>query len=130
MKLFIQVEIGHWQESGYDKPWLHFASSLSSDVMGTDLDNQSEAIVADLVLNLIDRSDLVFLLIQAHQPHLPLGAVSKVFHYSLQHQERIGRVVLSGEHEEAEQIAGRFAAKFIKENNEEKIKGLIKEFAQ
>jgi len=38
--------------------------------------------------------------------------------------------VLSGEHEEAEQIAGRFAAKFIKENREEKIKGLIKEFAQ
>jgi hypothetical protein len=130
VKLFIQVEIGHWQESGYDKPWLHFASSLSSDVMGTDLDNQSEAMVADLVLNLIDRSDLVFLLIQAHQPNLPLGAASKVFHYSLQHQERIGRVVLSGEHEEAEQIAGRFAAKFIKENNEEKIKGLIKEFAQ
>ncbi len=98
--------------------------------MGTDLDNQSEAMVADLVLNLIDRSDLVFLLIQAHQPHLPLGAASTVFHYSLQHQDRIGRVVLSGEHEEAEQIAGRFAAKFIKENREEKIKDLIKEFAQ
>ena len=130
MKLFIQVEIGHWQESGYDKPWLHFASSLSSDMMGTDLDNQSEAIVADLVVNLIGQSDKVFLLIQAHQPDLPLGAASKVFHYSLQHPERIGRVVLSGEHEEAERIAGGFDTKFIKESSEEKIKGLIQEFAQ
>jgi len=130
VKLFIQVEIGHWQESGYDKPWLHFASSLSSDIMGTDLDNQSETRVADLVLNLIDQSDKVFLLIQAHQPHLPLGAASKVFHYSLQHPERIGWVVLSGDHEEAERIAGAFATKFIKESREEKIKSLIREFAQ
>jgi hypothetical protein len=130
VKLFIQLEIGHWRESGYDTPWLHFASSLSSDMVGTDLDNQSEAVVADLVLNLIDQSDQVFLLIQAHQPHLPLGAASKVFHHSLQHQERIRRVVLSGEHEEAEQIAGHFAAKFIKESSEEKIKDLIKDFAQ
>ena len=130
MKLFIQLEIGHWQESSYDKPWLHFASSLSSDIVGTDLDNQSEAIVADLVINLIDQSDKVFLLIQAHQPHLPLGSASKVFHHSLQHRERLGRVVLSGEHEETERIASAFAVKFVKENSEEKIKALIKEFAQ
>jgi len=128
VKLFIQLEIG--EQKGSDRAWLHYASSLSSDIMGTDLDNHSDDIVTGLVRRLIDQADTVFLLVEVNDPRSPLGATSSIIQHCLQYQDRVGNIVLSGNHEETERLSGGFSEKFIKEDREENIKQLIKAFTQ
>lgn len=95
--------------------------------MGTDLDNQSESLVADLVLKLIDQSDAIFLLVEAHDANASLGATERVIRYAL---PRINQLVLSGEHKQIESIASEFAEKLVKEDREQEIRELIRAFAQ
>jgi hypothetical protein len=129
MKLFLQIEIRHWQQGGYGSQLLGYASSLSNDIVGTDLDSQSEAVIADLVIRLIDQSKKVFLLVQIADPNLPLGAAQKVFDHLLASPANISHVVQSGDHRTVEAVLQSFRPHYIKENDQEKIRKLILEFS-
>ena len=128
MKLFLQVEIGHSRESNDDRLLLHFASSLSSDLIGTDIDNHADSFVIDLVIKLIEQVDKVFLMVVANEPHVPLGNALKVFTSLLDHSAVT--VALLGNHELAEKILREFEQNLTRVNKEEEIKSLIAEFAQ
>ena len=128
MRLFLQVEIGHARESHDDRPLLHFASSLSSDLIGTDIDNQSDSVVIDLVVNLIEQVDSVFLMVIVNDPGAPLGNVSQVLTCLMDHSSVTG--ALLGNHELAEKILGGFDKHLTRVNKNEEIKRLIAEFAQ
>lgn len=128
MRLFLQVEIGRWPESGLERPLLHFASSLSSDLIGTDIDSQSDAVVTDMVIKLIENVDSVFLLVLVNDPLVPLGHVSTVLSHLLHHSAV--KVVLRGNHETVEQLLRGFQKNLTRVNKEEEIKTLIAEFAQ
>ncbi len=128
MKLFLHLELRNWQESGYEKPLLTFASSLSSDLIGAEMDNQSDASISDLVIRLCDQVQSVFILIQA-QPNEPLGATLKLLNHLLRAPEKIHSVVISGNHEQAQKLMATIGERFKKEDDSEKIKTRIKEFA-
>jgi hypothetical protein len=128
MKLFLQLELRNWQESGYEKPLLTFASSLSSDLIGAEMDNQSDASIADLVIRLSDQVQSIFILIQA-QPNEPFGSGLKLLNHLLRTKEKIHSVVISGSHEQAQKLMATIGERFKKEDDPEKIKIWIKEFA-
>lgn len=128
MKLFLHLEIKKWQESAYDKPLVSYASSLSSDLVGAELDSQSDGAFADLVIKLCDQSSRVFLFIHA-TPDEPMGASLKVLNHLLRTEEKIYSLVLSGEHAALEKTAGSLTSRFRKEHDAEKIKEWVREFA-
>lgn len=128
MKLFLHLEIKKWQESGYNKPLVSYASSLSSDLMGAELDSQSDGSIADLVTKLCDQAALIFVFIHA-VPDEPLGAALKVVNHLLRTEEKIHTLVLSGNHESLEKMAGSLASRFRKSQDDEKIKESIRAFA-
>ncbi|MBX2894943.1 MAG: hypothetical protein KF763_05855 [Cyclobacteriaceae bacterium] len=129
MKLFLQIELIQWQEAGYQKPMLNYASSLSDDLIGAELDNQSDGTIADLVIRLCDQAESVFVLIHA-QPEEPLGVTLKLIQHLLRKQEKIYKVVLAGHHLSLERLLSTLNEKFVKENDPEKIKSAIQMFAQ
>jgi hypothetical protein len=88
MKLFLQIELMPWQQAGYEKPLVNFASSLSDDLIGAELDNQSDSTIADLVIRLCDQVEAVFVLIHA-QPEEPLGVTLKLIQHLLRKEERV-----------------------------------------
>ncbi len=128
MKLFLQLELCKWQESGYEKPLLSFASSLSSDVIGAEIDNQTESSIVDVVIKLCNQANQIFVLIQA-QPDESIGSVLKLLNYLLRNELQIHAIVLSGNHEQAEKLLQTLNERFKKEDDQEKIKELIREFA-
>jgi hypothetical protein len=128
MKLFLHLELRRWQESGYEKPLLTFASSISSDLIGAEMDNQSETSIADLVIRLSNQVQSVFIMIQA-QPHEPLGTSLKVLNHLLRTCEKIHSVVISGNHEQAQKLMATLGERFKMQDDPEKIKIWIREFA-
>ncbi len=128
MKLFLQLELCKWQESGYEKPLLSFASSLSSDMIGVEIDNQTESSIVDVVIKLCNQANQIFVLIQA-QPDESIGSVLKLLNYLLRNELQIHAIVLSGNHEQAEKLLQTLNERFKKEDDQEKIKELIREFA-
>jgi len=128
MKLFLNLELRNWQESGYEKPLLTFASSLSSDLIGAEMDNQSDASIADLVIRLCDQVQFIFILIQA-QPNEPLGSALKLLNHLLRTTQKIHSVVISGNHEPAQKLMATLGERFKKEDDPENIKTWIEEFA-
>ena len=128
MKLFLHLELRKWQESGYEKPLLTFASSLSSDLIGAEMDNQSDASIADLVIRLCDQVQSIFILIQA-QPNEPLGSSLKLLNHLLRTPEKIHSLVISGNHEHAQKLMNTIGERFKKEDDPENIKTWIEEFA-
>jgi hypothetical protein len=129
LRLFLQINIAEWKESGYTSPLLSFASSLADDIVGTDLDCQSEPYIAELVTKLILEADKVFVLINANNDALPLGAALKVLNHLLQSKEKVHLALLSGEHEMAEKMLMPFEENFKKQNDDSLIRKLIKQFA-
>lgn len=129
MKLFLQLELIPWHEAGYQKPLLNYASGLSDDVIGAELDNQSDGAIADLVIRLCDQAELVFVLIQT-KPEESLGVTLKLIHHLLRKEEKIHKVILAGNHISLERLLNPLAEKFVKENETEKIKADIRLFAQ
>ncbi|HMR55880.1 MAG TPA: hypothetical protein PKC10_01090 [Cyclobacteriaceae bacterium] len=129
MKLFLQIELIPWKEAGYQKPLVTFASGLSDDVIGAELDNQSEGAMADLVIRLCDQAESVFVLIQA-QPEESLGVTLKLIHHLLRKEEKIYQVILAGNHISLERLLNPLAEKFVKETETEKLKTAIRLFAQ
>jgi hypothetical protein len=128
MRLFLQINIGEWQEQGYFKPMLSFASSLADDVIGTDVDTASEAHVVDLVKKLISQSQQTFLLVCAQQRDQPLNNVLSLFNHLFDCQEKIHLAVFSGEHTAAEKLLRTLEGKFVKNSEGELIRKMIKQF--
>jgi len=128
MKLFLQLELHKWQESPYEKPLLSFASSLSSDVIGAEIDNQSESSIVDVVIKLCNQVNQIFILIQA-QPDESLGSTLKLLNHLLRHEHQIHTIVLTGNHEKAEKLMQPLNERFRKQDDQEKIKAWIKDFA-
>jgi len=128
MKLFLHLELRKWQEASYEKPLLKYASSLSSTLIGAEMDNQSDASIVDLVIRLYDQVQSVFILIQT-QPNEPLGSTLKVLNHILRTNEKIHSIVLCGSHEQVEKLMGSLHERFRKEKDQEGIKIWIKEFA-
>ena len=129
MKLFLQIELIKWQQAGYEKPLVNYASSLSDDLIGAELDNQSDSTIADLVIRLCDQVESVFVLIHA-QPEEPLGVTIKLIQHLLRKEERVYKVILVGNHISLERLLSTLNEKFIKEIDPEKIKPVIRSFAQ
>jgi|JI10StandDraft_1071094.scaffolds.fasta_scaffold01687_24 hypothetical protein len=129
MKLFLQIELMPWQQAGYEKPLVNFASSLSDDLIGAELDNQSDSTIADLVIRLCDQVEAVFVLIHA-QPEEPLGVTLKLIQHLLRKEERVHKIILAGNHLSLERLLLPLSQKFIKESEPEKIKPAIQLFAQ
>jgi hypothetical protein len=128
LKLFLQLELRHWQESSYEKPLLSFASSLSSGLIGAEMDNQSESTIADLVIRLTTETDKIFVLLKA-DPEEPFGPTLKVLNHLLRNENQLHTVILSGNHDQTERLLQSLSDRFIKENDVEKIKEKIREFA-
>jgi hypothetical protein len=128
MKLFLQLDLTPWQEADYQRPLLTYASSLSSDLIGAELDNQSEASISDIILRLCDQMTSIFIFIHA-KPNEPFGATLKLLNTLLRTNQKIYAVVLSGNHEQAENLFKHLNDKFKKEDNPEKVKIWIEKFA-
>jgi len=128
MKLFLHLELRPWQNSGYEKPLLSFASSLSGDVIGAEIDNQSESSIVDVVIKLCSQMNQLFILIQA-QPEETIGSTLKLLNHLLRNEHQIHTIVLSGNHEQAEKLLRTLDQRFKKEEDPEKIKEWIKDFA-
>lgn len=128
MKLFLHLELRPWQDAGYEKPLLTFASSLSSDVIGAEIDNQSESSIVDVIIKLCDQVNKIFILIQA-QPDESIGSVLKLLNHLMRNYHQIHTIVLAGNHEQAEKLLRTLEQRFKKEDDPDKIKEWIKEFA-
>lgn len=130
MRLFLQINISNdWKDSGYVKPYLSFASSLADDIVGTDLDSQSDAYIAELVQKLINEADKIFVFVHSHNPLLPLGTALGVLNHLLKLKDKVHLALLAGENIMAEKVLGAFQDNFKKQEDEELIKKLIKQFA-
>ncbi len=128
MKLFLHLELRKWQDTGYEKPLLSFASSLSSDVIGAEIDNQSDSSIVDVVIKLCSQVNKIFILIQA-QPDESLGSTLKLLNHLLRNEHQVHMVVLSGDHELAEKLLTPLEQRFQKEDDLTIIRDLIKDFA-
>lgn len=128
MKLFLHLELRPWQDAGYEKPLLTFASSLSSDVIGAEIDNQSESSIVDVIIKLCDQANKIFILIQA-QPDESIGSVLKLLNHLIRNDHQIHTIILAGNHEQAEKLLRTLEQRFKKEDDPDKIKEWIKEFA-
>ncbi len=128
MKLFLQIELVQWKEAGYQKPLLNFASSLSDDVIGTELDNQSDHAIAELVIRLCDQVDSIFVMIHT-RPDEPLNVTLKLINHLLRLENKLYKVVLAGHHLTLERMLTPLNEKFLLESEPESIKPVIREFA-
>jgi len=128
MKLFLQLELTAWQESEYQKPLLRYASSLSSNLIGAELDNQSEVSVVDLIVRLCDQASSIFLFICA-KPTEQFGSTLKLLNTLLRTNQKIYAVVLSGNHEQTEHLFRHLNDRFKKEDKIGEIKKWIEAFA-
>jgi hypothetical protein len=129
MRLFLQINICDWKDLSYQTPLTGYASSLSDDIIGTDLDYQSEPYVADLVLKLAVQAEVIFLYVMAPDNTLPLGTSLNVFNQLLRSKEKIQKAILSGEHAMADKMLRPLRDKFIIYNDEEAVKTMIRQFA-
>jgi hypothetical protein len=128
MRLFVQVNIGHWQEELYEKPLLSFASSLSDDVLGTDVDNQSDPYIINLVKQLLDQSQRSFLFIQIANENQPLDSLLSLINHLFNLEEKIHLIVLSGKHTALERMLSSFDKKLVKNSDEDMTRKMIRQF--
>ncbi|HLT82198.1 MAG TPA: hypothetical protein VKZ86_14320 [Cyclobacteriaceae bacterium] len=130
MRLFLQINICDWQDQGYERPMLHLASSLADDVVGTDVDTLSEPHVVDLVKKLVSQSQHTFLLVYARNPDQPLNHVLSLFSHLFDCQDKIHLAVFAGEHATAEKLLRTLDEKFVKNDEDELIRKMVKQFAR
>lgn len=127
-KLFLQVELRNWQESAYKKPLLSYASSLADDLIEAELDNHSDASIAELLMRLCDQAQSIFVFVDA-VPGQPLGVTLKLMNHLLRSEGKIFKVILSGHHEGIEKLLIPMGGKFLKESNPEIIRSEMRVFA-
>lgn len=129
MRLFLQINVAQWSEQPYDKPLLSLASSLSDDVVGTDLDCESDPYVVGLVKKLVSEATSVFLFVQAVDPTMPLRTILPILNDVLDQQEKIHLSVLSGAHSNMEKLLRVLGDKFVINDDVQIIQKLIRQFA-
>lgn len=128
VKLFLQIELGDWRDSTFEKPLLTYASSLSSDLIGAELDNQSETAVADLVIRLTDQVQSLFVFVQAKADQ-PLGATLRLFHHLIKNEKKVHRIILSGSHDPVTKMLAPLGNRFSIDSDPVLIQSEIKRFA-
>ena len=129
MRLFLQIDIGDWKERNYNNPLVPFASSLAPDLMGTDIDNQSESTVIDLVIKLAEQAEHLFVFVVARS-EAPPGSADKMLRFLVEHKNKVQQFVLQGEHGAIEKTAQCFEDRFLKTENLDQVKKLIRDFAE
>lgn len=130
MRLFLQINIGEWEDRSYDNPWLSLASSLADDVIGTDVDNQSEMHVVELVKKLMAESEAIFLMVNSTASNQPLNHILTLINQLFDCQEKLHLAVLCGEHAAAEKLLRTLEERFVKNNEDDLIRKMIKQFAR
>ena len=128
MRLFLQIHIGDWKQRSYHNPLVSYASSLAPDMMGTDIDNESESVVIDLVIKLTEQAESVFVFVSA-DTEAQVGSVDKMMQYLLHHESKVHQLVAFGEHSVIGNLAEIFQGRFIKINDTEEVKKRIQSFA-
>ena len=129
MRLFLQIDIGTWQQRSYYTPLVAYASSLASDLMGTDIDNESEASVIDLVIKLAEQASSIFIFI-AITSESALGGADKMMQYLIRHESNIHQIAMVGEHATIEKLCQNFPGRFLNVENQEDVKKLLRDFAE
>lgn len=129
MRLFLQINITDWKGQSYEKPLLSFASSQADDLIGADIDSQSEQYVADLVTKLADQAQAIFLMVVS-DPGVPLGTGGLLINKLLRTRNKVSHVVLYGKNEIAEKMLKPFGERFKAEDDEARIRELISLFAK
>lgn len=128
MRLFLQINILDWKDQAYDKPLLSYASSLADDIIGTDLDSESDPYVANLVMQLATQATAIFILVVG-KPSLPLGTANTLINFLLKNKEKVSNALLWGDHELAGKLLRPFGAKFQQAGSDDEIRKLIALFA-
>jgi hypothetical protein len=128
MRLFLQLDTGDWRDSPYHKPLLHYASSLASDIIGAELDGESEATVADVMIRLCEDAESLFVFITAHGT--TLGSLKKVLQHLATLSPKLHRVVISGENDAVASLLAPVREKLLVTTSEEEIKNEISLFCQ
>lgn len=109
---------------------LSFASSLADDVLGTDLDDQSDPYVVNLVKQLLDQCDQAFILVYALTENQPLDNVLSLVNHVLNNDDKVHLAVLSGEHETLERLLMPLEEKFIRNSDDDLIRKMIRHFVR
>ena len=130
MRLFLQVQINRFNHESFGSHLLKYASSLSSDLMGTDLDSQSDPAIADMVCRMVRQAESVFLLVQCNDPNIGSGAAQRVFNTLVEMEDKVSAAVLCGQHRTTETLLLGFQQRFSRESDPEKIKEMILEFSK
>lgn len=129
MRLFLQINLVDWKADGYDKPLLRYASSLADDIIGTDVDAGSEPHVVNMVGKLMEQTQLMLVVVKA-SPEQSLGAANALFNLIIQHQDKIFRVILDGQHPMAEKMMALLGDAYLTANDDEITKSIIRQFAE
>jgi hypothetical protein len=129
MKLFLQLRIGDWRAFSYHQPWLTYASSLTDEVVGAELDSQSDTVVANLVTRLCMEAGTIFILVEA-TPGPPLGVVLTLINHLYAHEEKIVRIVFQGQHERLEKMLTPFEEKVVRHETDEWLREAIQTFVR
>jgi Tfp pilus assembly PilM family ATPase len=127
MKLFLHAELIHWQQSTYEKPWLSYATALSDEITGAEVDSQSEDSYVDLIIRLCKEAKVICVVVQTGSE--PLGRLLKLFHSLLREEHKINSIILTGSHASLERLFQSLGDRFIRESDPEKIKLKIQQFA-
>ena len=129
MRLFLQIDIGDWKQRAYNNLLISYASSLTDDLIGTDIDSESESAVIDLVITLADQAEAIFVFISV-MADSNVGNAAKMMRYLHQHQHKINQFVMLGEHPEVENSGEYFDDRFLKAKDDEQVKALLHNFAK
>lgn len=130
MRLFLQINIGQWQQESYEKPLLSYASSLADDILGTDLDNQSDPYVVSLVRQLIEQASGTFVVFRIANENSPLDGLLGIINQLFVNESGVRHVVLYGSHEALLRMLLPIGERLRVLSNEEDIRKEIAAFAE
>ena len=129
MKLFLQIDIGFTQNKDDEEPWVRYASSLADDIIGTEIESESDPRIADTVIKLAHQVKRILFLVMIHDPLAPTGNMIQVFSRLLETGAPVS-VVLAGSHPVAEKQFDQLEKKLTRVNKLDEVRTLIREFAQ
>jgi hypothetical protein len=130
MRLFLQLEVGRWEHLGYNRPFLNLASSLATDVIGADMDNESEAYISELVLKLLHEADSTMVLIRSHEPEAALGPILSVLNYLISQRDKVHQIILWGNHPLLVRMLKHLTPKFTQLATDDEIRISIARYAK
>ena len=99
-------------------------------MLGAEMDNHSEEMVVRTIRQLIDQANSIFVFANAADPKQPMNGILSLVNDLFQNKEKIHLVVMAGEHPSLEKLLRILDDKFVKNNEEELIKKMIKQYAR